>query len=1243
MDKLYNFLLFFLLILFLKTGYSQDIDIEFQHLTVNDGLSQQGVFCIFQDSKNYIWMGTEYGLNRYDGHNIKSYINIPGDSSSLFENRVEIVSEDKDGNIWVGTHLGLTKLNRKTDKFKQIAPNKLKNAVKDLFFYNKNNELFIADEYKGLWIYNLVDKKIEIINGTEGFGVLAIAYNQKNILYIGTTKGIYQYNLENRKLEKITFSNNEVDNSKYSFDLIYSSENEIWAGMYNGEILFLNLDNYKAKIFSSKDNKYLNLPESNILTVFEDHFSNLWFGSENSGLYKYSRENDVFYKYINNVKDDKSLNNNRVYDIYEDNTNVLWIATRGGGADRFHNRSKLFGIYQHDNTENSIISNNIFGVAPETQNNIWVATIDGISKINRKDHTFMHLRKGDDISSTTTWNVLVDSQAKVWVGTSSGLQVFNSDGEEIERFTNTGDSTGISANRVYEIFEDSKKRIWIGTGSGLNLYNRDKNTFKHFKHDIDNTNSITHNSIWRINEDSEGNILVATARGLNIINPETFEIKQYMDGVEKESGIQQKAVYDIIQSKTGYIYIATTYGLYQYDKDKNTFKEYTTKDGFSDNCIYAVLEDNNNNLWFTSNGGLTKFNPETKVVQNYSVTHGLQGLEFNFARCKTPEGEMFFGGPNGLNYFKPESMIGDSCVPEIIFTNLKIANKKVLPETEIEGAVIYDKPIEDVRNLTFNYKHKVLTFEIAAAHYAFPEKNKYQYKMEGFDDEWIEVENLQTITYTSLPTGTYKLKIKAANYDGNWNENPLVIDIVMNPPFWETIWFRVLMIIIIGLIIFYVVRKRIKKVQQENEKLERIVKQRTAEILEKNEELKMQNEEIELQKDAIQKQNMELEKLSIVASHTENMVLIMNPDGTVDWVNDSFRRIMGYTFEEFTNIFGNNIHEINKDNQYVINAYNKCINEKKPVQYAKKIKIKSGEEIWLQSSLTPVLDSNENISKIIVIDSDITRIKDAEEQIAEQNMQIRSSINYAKTIQSAILPLDERIRKYFDYFVLYRPKDIVSGDFYYFKKLNHKNETLFFVGTIDCTGHGVPGAFMSLISNQLLTDIIEKTPKLALNDILEQLDQSIMTVLKQHKTKNTDGLDLCFGRIMKNENKYIVDFAGAKRPLYIYESSKNQITEIKPSRRSIGGMITRVKTKPFKTNQIILQSNDILYLSTDGYPDQNNNKRKRFSSKRYVTLLTKIADKELKVQKQELDSALNKWIEGTTQRDDITIFAVKLR
>lgn len=459
--------------------------------------------------------------------------------------------------------------------------------------------------------------------------------------------------------------------------------------------------------------------------------------------------------------------------------------------------------------------------------------------------------------------------------------------------------------------------------------------------------------------------------------------------------------------------------------------------------------------------------------------------------------------------------------------------------------------------------------------------------------------------------------------------------------------------IIIIILTFLTLRGYVKK-QKINQKLN-----------EQNIAINKQKEEILSQSKQLEMINSELEKLSIVASKTDNAVTILDANGDFEWVNAGFTRMYGYTLQLLKHELDQNIVKasVNPD---IEDIFKRAREVKETIIYENENQTRSGDPLWVQTTLNPILNEQGKVVKFITIDTDITKLKEAEieirqkseeltvqkdelkrqnERIDFQNSQIKSSIQYAKNIQTAILPSLSQLQEFFNAFVIFRPKDIVSGDFYWYVKLPAKDglSEKTFVAAVDCTGHGVPGAFMSLVASRMLNEIVLERKIVNPAEILETLDQRVKTALRQDETDNHDGMDLTLCRFEEKENnQFKVKFAGAKRPVYVKRTTNSDIEVFDGTRRSIGGVFIKNK-KPFQSKTFMVDKGDFLWLASDGYIDQNDETRKRFGSPRFVDVLNTIKDLPLSKQQQKLEQTLDNYMGDADQRDDITVLGIEVR
>jgi len=430
-------------------------------------------------------------------------------------------------------------------------------------------------------------------------------------------------------------------------------------------------------------------------------------------------------------------------------------------------------------------------------------------------------------------------------------------------------------------------------------------------------------------------------------------------------------------------------------------------------------------------------------------------------------------------------------------------------------------------------------------------------------------------------------------------------------------------------------------------------------------EIRIQHDKILEQTQQLEATNKELEKLSLVASETDNAISIMDPAGNYQWVNEGFSRLFGYSFNQLISEYSRNI--ITKDTTpEVVQLIKKSIEQRVPVSYELMQSTREGKEIWVQTTLTPIVDKEKNVRSLISITSDISKLKRAEQAIRQQseellaqkeeliyqkdkielqNQNIRASISYAKTIQTAILPPESSLNKFFETFVIYRPKDIVSGDFYWYSYLpasNGRNEMMFYAA-VDCTGHGVPGAFMSMIGSGLLNEIVNEKKIIQPSRILDLMNDEVKAILRQEQTDNNDGMDVCLCQLEHVYNGTTkLTFAGAKRPLYYYKNNESALKYIKGTRKTIGGTRAKRNTEVFQDHEVLLEKGDVFYLSTDGIVDQPSPERIRFGSLRFINLLKNIGNLPIYAQKDAVEAAVFNYQDHEQQRDDVTFLGIRV-
>lgn len=1050
------FLPLMLLILSVSTVLSQQLNFRFEHLTTKDGLSNGTVNVVYQDSRGFLWIGTADGLNRYDGYNFKVYNHNADDSTTIAGKTIYSIYEDDDGALWIGTYSGLSRYDREKDKFKSYL-----NSLSDSTSISNNNASFMAKDNEGqFWICTYGGGINRFNPQTEEFiaykskpddnyslpnnNVVGFLKDRKGNFWFGTDDGLSK--LIKKQDGSFSFKNYTPFPNHQNWNTVWSiiedHEGILWIGTLGGGLLHFSPE---TGMFTQIDQYASNLSSDLIYSLYKDSRNRIWVGTAD-GLNVYNAETKKFHVFESNPAIPFSISNNKIWSIYEDKSGIIWIGT-AGGLDKFIYDKMQFNHYQNipfDTT--SLSNNNVTSIIQGRRGNVWIGTNKGLNLFDPVLNTFKHFFADytniNTLSNNLVSTVYQDHSGVIWIGTwGGGLNKLNTDLNEFQAYFVTGDEKGPINNHINNIYEDKAGNLWVSTLKGLNKFDRKKETFVTYRHDPKDSLSLSHNFVTAIYEDRKGNIWLGTrSAGLNQLKTidtlgTSLQLRRKNDNIgdlikkgkneyfihyKKEKGntnsLSNNRVTCIYENKFGELWIGTYGGLNKLDYQKGTFTRYTTRNGLPNDIICSIEEDFQNNLWISTKNGLCKFNPVKNTFKNYDVDNGLQSNEFNpISSSQNSKGIMYFGGINGFNIFIPDSINDNNHTPKVAITDFKIQNKSIgIGELSPSGAVILTKEISATGEIILPFKDNVFSFDFSALHFISPEKNRYAYKMEGFDQDWIYTDYKRRFaTYTNLDPGTYLFKVKASNSDGVWSEESTSVIVKIIPPFWRTIWFRVIIIAGIAFLVFTYYKGRIELIKHQRGRLEKQIQKQT-------EALRNTNKDLIKQKEEVAKLIDELEKLSVVARETDNAVLIMDNKGNVEWINDGFKRLYGYNLEDLKRERGSNLKDLstNKDIDKIVES---CAKELKTITYESDAISKEGQKFYLQSTLTPIINEKGELSRIIAIETDISRLKKAEidiidrtdllkrkaDELTEANKELEHLSIIAEKTDNAILITDE--------------------------------------------------------------------------------------------------------------------------------------------------------------------------------------------------------------------------------------------
>jgi two-component system sensor histidine kinase ChiS len=831
--------------------------IRFDHISIQEGLSQSVVSAILQDSQGFMWFGTQDGLNRYDGYEFKIFKQDPENPQSLSSNFILAIFEDRDGILWIGTNGGgLNRFDRETEQFTAFFNDP---ADADSLSSNFISEIF--EDHEGvLWIGTIgggldqLDREtgrfIHYPNDPEnpqslvGNTVSAIYEDRENTLWVGTNPG--GLNRFDREKNLFTIYQNDPNDplsigSNNVTSILEDRSGMLWVGTNNAGIS--RFDREKGTFLTIQNNPQdpQSLSIDNVTAILEDRVGIIWIATNGGGLNQFERKTRSFIRYQYEPKNAQSLNNDQVFSLYEDQAGVLWIGTFGGGLNKFDPEKHKFILYQSDpENPNSLNSNQIWAFCEDREGVLWIGTNgSGLNRLDRETGEWSHYLNNPQNSRTLSDNwvqsIYEDREGNLWIGTAAGS--LNRFDRETGMFSAYG-----NLPTILTILEDRFGDLWVGSlGGGLNRFDRTTEQFSAYLTDNTDPSTISGNAVTIIYEDRDGEIWVGTYNGLNRFDRETERFIRYQTTADPSS-LVNNGVLSIHQDHNGTLWIGTSAGLDKFDPSTEGFTHYREKDGLPNEFIYGILEDDHGNLWLSTNKGLTKFNPEKGTFENFDVNDGLQSNEFNQgAYLRASSGEMFFGGIEGFNAFYPDQIMDNPYHPPIVITAFQLFNETV----EIGDDTPLQKPINETKEITLSYQDDFLSFEFAALHYSRPEENQYAYIMQNLDKDWNYVGTRRFAGYTNVPPGRYTFRVIGSNRDGIWNETGASIDIIVTPPFWQTWWFRIVLAVVVIGGTFGGFTLRVRSIEAQRRHLENLVDERTKELRHTLDELKRSKEAAE--------------------------------------------------------------------------------------------------------------------------------------------------------------------------------------------------------------------------------------------------------------------------------------------------------------------------------------------------------------------------------------------------------------
>lgn len=765
---------------------------------MDDGLSSYRAYDVAEDSQGFLWVGTLEGLNRYDGHAFKVFRHDDLDSTSLSNDIVRSLLVDRLGTLWVGTNDGLNEFNGKTERFTRYVnhPGNEKTIAKGRI------TRILEDQSGSLWI--------AILGG-----------------------GISRFDKQRR--EFIQYRNDPSNPNSLRSDrvsaLFEDDQGKLWMGTDGGlSVLDRSSGQFTHHFHDDKNSNCLS--HNSIRDIYQDFTGILWIATEGGGLNRFDGTTGMFMHYRSSPKDPTTINHNDVSCIFQNDYRYLWIGTsdNDGGLARFDMRTETFTRFKSDPLNpRSLLHNYIRAIRQDKSGVMWIVTDRGLARLYLRTEQFQHyLVDSNPVGSQVVSSVCESRNGTLLIGI-DGLRVFNAkSGSMLKYIKNNPDKPtsirpgfvhvlyedghgaiwagttagglelvdpisgnvihydmglGYQAGSVHTILEDKNSILWVGvTNTGLVRFDRKVNEFTVYKSIRGNPRSLSNNSVFALLEDNAGVLWIGTeGGGLNRFDRRTQDFFSFKHKASDRNSLSNDNVYDLCEDAKGRIWLATGNGLNRFKEQTGTFELYSPPPPSQTGIIARIVEDNSGRLWLsTLQNGLFRFDPESESFRHFHVHDGLQSNRFLYAAFKRGNGEIIFGGENGLNVFHPDSIGINTHIPNVVLTSFNIFQKPAQLSSSLSH----------IKEIMLGYNQNFFSFEFAALDFAVPAKNQYAYRLEGVDTAWVYPEKERFAPYTKVDPGEYTFRVKGSNNDGLWNEVGLSIPITITPPYWATWWFR---------------------------------------------------------------------------------------------------------------------------------------------------------------------------------------------------------------------------------------------------------------------------------------------------------------------------------------------------------------------------------------------------------------------------------------------------------------------
>lgn len=827
--------------------------VRFRQVGSEQGLSHDTVFSIVQDREGYIWLGTEQGLNRFDGYGARVFsfdVNAPG---SLAEDDVSALLLDRNGRLWIATWGGgLDRFDFATETFIHLRaePGRV-----DALHDNRVQTL-LEDRAGNLWAGTFSGglSRIEPDSGTittfrhnpadpeslPDDRVWSLAEEVGGGIWVGTERGLARLDPASGRFSALR--TRSALPHMLSHDIVRAvrmdRSGKLWVGTERG---LLTLDPTTREVTSLAEGSELGrlLAQAPINTIYQASSGDVWVGTNRRGLFRLSAADGELTRFVNDPVRPWSLANDDVRALWEDRSGVLWIGTRGGGASLLDLKPPKFQHVPYDPLDPGSISDTRVGTILRDHTGVlWVGTLGGLDRFNPARGGFEHFRAspGDpgSLPSNGIRSLIEDRDGNLWVGSwRGGVSHFD---RATRRFVTVGQIPGqvrsVVDDRINSLYEDPAGRLWVATQGGLSVLSPDRTSATHYRHDADDPGTLSDSFVWVVTSDPSGSIWAGTdTGGLNRLDPENGRWEAWRAS-PPPAGLPSNRVRAIHVAADGVLWVGTAGGLASFDPARRAFKHWSEGDGLPTSAVVDIIPDDAGNLWLSTNRGLCRLNPSSGEVRVFTASDGLHGNVFaGGSAFRDLWGWIYLGGPNGFNFFHPSSVRSNPHAPPVVLRSFSRQGR----------IVTFDRPLTHLDRIRLRHHESSFSIEFAALDFTDPGRNRYAYLLEGYDRDWTEAGTRAFASYTRVAPGRYVFRVRGANNDGVWNPQATSLAIEVLPPLWATWWFRTLAVAAFVCLLAAAYTWRISWLKADRQRLEGLVAARTAALVVKGEQLEKIN------------------------------------------------------------------------------------------------------------------------------------------------------------------------------------------------------------------------------------------------------------------------------------------------------------------------------------------------------------------------------------------------------------------